>query len=557
MNMLAELQFTNQDFEWYPTTNEIIAAVKSHADKLAISSLLDIGAGNGKVLKALERLRDSWGEERKIDIFAIEKSRPLLDSLPVEIGILGTDFWEQSLLDKRIDCIFSNPPYSEFIDWSTKLIREANSDFIYLVLPQRWSSQDKITQAIQARSAKFEIIGQFDFLGAEDRKANAKVDLIFIQLCSDRRINSPRHHSKEELEVDPFELWVKDYFSVDAHIGNNPQSKLDRQASDEVRREFKIKNALVKGGGLIDSLYALYTNELEHLLSNYEKVCSLDAELFRELDISLHTVISSLKVKIKGLKDAYWLELFNNYESLTKRLTKNSRELFVKSIRAKTNIDFTPSNAYAVTVWAIKHASQYFEKQLIDTYERMTELANVVNYKSNQKVYTQNRWRYMEEKPTHYKLEYRVVCERVGGLNNSPYSFDARNGLSKSGADFLDDLITVAHNLGFEYCDCVNNHQFEGSRKEDFTAKNKSNAVVTLFDVRAFKNGNMHIRFDQDFMLALNVEFGRLKGWIHNVQHAAEELGADVQEVQKFFKSNFTALPSELSKLLLTKSVIE
>lgn len=553
MNMLAELQITNQDFEWYPTTNEIIAAIKKHGDTLDISSLLDIGAGNGKVLKALEHMRNSWGEEKKIDIFAIEKSRPLLDALPVEIGILGTDFWEQSLLDKRIDCIFSNPPYSEFVEWSTKLIREANSDFVYLVLPQRWSTQDKITKAIQARNAKVEVIGQFDFLGSEDRKANAKVDLIFIQLCSDGRINNPRRHSREDLEVDPFELWVKDYFSVDAHLGKEPQNKFDSRASEEASRSNRIENALVKGNGLIETLYELYTTELEHLLNNYQKVCSLDPDLFRELDISLHTVISSIKVKIKGLKDAYWLELFNNYESLTKRLTQNSRELFIKSIRAKTNIDFTPSNAYAITVWAIKNASQYFEKQLIDTYERMTELANVVNYKSNQKVYTQNRWRYMEEKPTHYKLDYRIVCERVGGLNTSSYSYDSRKGLSKSGADFLDDLITVGHNLGFEYCDCVNNHDFDGSGRENFIAKNKSSLVITLFDVRAFKNGNMHIRFDQDFILALNVEFGRLKGWIHNVQQAAEELNADVNEVQKYFKSNFTALPSEMGKLLITQ----
>lgn len=553
MNMLAELQITNQDFEWYPTTNEIIAAIKKHGDTLDISSLLDIGAGNGKVLKALEHMRNSWGEEKKIDIFAIEKSRPLLDALPVEIGILGTDFWEQSLLDKRIDCIFSNPPYSEFVEWSTKLIREANSDFVYLVLPQRWSTQDKITKAIQARNAKVEVIGQFDFLGSEDRKANAKVDLIFIQLCSDGRINNPRRHSREDLEVDPFELWIKDYFSVDAHLGKEAQNKFDSRASEEASRTNRIENALVKGNGLIETLYELYTTELEHLLNNYQKVCSLDPDLFRELDISLHTVISSIKVKIKGLKDAYWLELFNNYESLTKRLTQNSRELFIKSIRAKTNIDFTPSNAYAITVWAIKNASQYFEKQLIDTYERMTELANVVNYKSNQKVYTQNRWRYMEEKPTHYKLDYRIVCERVGGLNTSSYSYDSRKGLSKSGADFLDDLITVGHNLGFEYCDCVNNHDFDGSGRENFIAKNKSSLVITLFDVRAFKNGNMHIRFDQDFILALNVEFGRLKGWIHNVQQAAEELNADVNEVQKYFKSNFTALPSEMGKLLITQ----
>jgi len=43
-------------------------------------------------------------------------------------------------------------------------------------------------------------------------------------------------------------------------------------------------------------------------------------------------------------------------------------------------------------------------------------------------------------------------------------------------------------------------------------------------EVRAYMNGNLHIKFNQAFMLALNVEIGRLQGWIHNAQHAAEEM---------------------------------
>lgn len=45
-----------------------------------------------------------------------------------------------------------------------------------------------------------------------------------------------------------------------------------------------------------------------------------------------------------------------------------------------------------------------------------------------------------------------------------------------------------------------------------------------LIEVRAFENGNMHVRLGQDFALALNVEYGRLKGWLKNGAAAAEEL---------------------------------
>ena len=52
MNNLAEMQAVGQDFEFYPTTNAIIAAFFNHAKALDLDSLADIGAGNGKVLLA-------------------------------------------------------------------------------------------------------------------------------------------------------------------------------------------------------------------------------------------------------------------------------------------------------------------------------------------------------------------------------------------------------------------------------------------------------------------------------------------------------------------------
>ena len=51
---LAELKATDQDFEWYPTTNEIIDAFHAHVNRYEIESLLDIGAGNGKVLSSFK-----------------------------------------------------------------------------------------------------------------------------------------------------------------------------------------------------------------------------------------------------------------------------------------------------------------------------------------------------------------------------------------------------------------------------------------------------------------------------------------------------------------------
>lgn len=556
--LLNEMKDTEQDFEWYPTTDEIINAFFVHAHEFEFESLLDVGAGNGKVLlqfKSLVKASLALNKNHSYhtDLFAIEKSTPLLDSMPLDIGIMGTDFWEQSFLDKKVDCIFSNPPYKDFVSWSAKLIREANANYIYLVLPQRWKEQTLINAAIAAREAEVEVLGEFDFMDAEDRKARAKVNLICIKLYQSK-FNTSRY-SRNNLgpKVDAFELWVKDSFGLQAQKPKHSDSDLEKQEADFKTRAEKIEHSLVSGNGLIETLNNLYLDELNSLLDNYKKVCTLDAALFKELNLSLTSIVANIKSRIKGLKDSYWNELFNNYDTLTTRLTVKSRESFIRTIRANTNIDFTPSNAYAITAWAIKNANGYYDQQLVKTFDEMVSLANVINYKSNQRVYLRNEYRYSRFEAENIKLDFRIVLQNSGGLSRSTWSHEKVNGLDKSASNFLDDLLVIAMNLGFDKIDAVSNHYFQSNAKQSFVskAKNAIGVQVEIFEVRAFLNGNMHIKFNKDFLLALNVEVGRLKGWIHNAQHAAEELNEEVVNVNKYFKKSFSLLPNSIDRLLL------
>lgn len=537
---LAELKATEQDYEWYPTTNEIIDAFHTHVNRYEIESLLDIGAGNGKVLGAFKEKNShvEAGCGYHTDLLAIEKSQPLLDLLPVDIGILGTDFWQQSLLDKKVDCIFSNPPYREFVEWSVKIIREANANFIYLVIPQRWKDQKAITAAIEARKGGYKIIESFDFLNSEDRQARAKVDLIFIWLCDEGYIEA-RHETRNRVgaKTDPFEQWVCDFFAL-GDKKKKPESDHDKTVSEGKTRKERIKTALVCGNGMIETLDNLYRDELSFLIENYQKVAQLDAELFKELEISIRSITSTLKARISGLKQFYWNEMFENYGPLTNRLTSSSRKGFIESIRRKTHIDFNASNAYAITIWAIKNADQYLEKQTLETFQKMVNSANVINYKSNDRVFKKNYFRYQWDEHSHYKLDYRIVTERIGGLDSRNYC-GARGGLSEGAANFIDDLIVVANNLGFLCSDSVINHNFESGKKEEFICKYKAGKDAVLMTVRAYMNGNFHIKFNQKFILALNVEIGRLQGWIHNVQHAAQEMDEKVENVAEVYNTAF------------------
>ena len=68
--------------------------------------------------------------------------------------------------------------------------------------------------------------------------------------------------------------------------------------------------------------------------------------------------------------------------------------------------------------------------------------ANVINYKSNDRVFKKNYFRYQWDEHSHYKLDYRIVIECLGGLDARNYC-GARGGLSEGSANFLDDAITL------------------------------------------------------------------------------------------------------------------
>ena len=74
LSLLKKVKDADQDFEWYPTTDEIIQTIKMDLSGERFQhdtpSVLDCGSGDGRVLKALT---DN-------DKYAIEKSRPLLEA---------------------------------------------------------------------------------------------------------------------------------------------------------------------------------------------------------------------------------------------------------------------------------------------------------------------------------------------------------------------------------------------------------------------------------------------------------------------------------------------
>jgi hypothetical protein len=173
---IRALQAAGEDFEWYPTTEEILAAFRedlytqakrfnenSRMDMydmfcnntfeniVSVKSLLDVGAGDGRVFGAI---KDIDATRRFIidEKYGIEIARAQSDDLIRKgVFIIGRDFFQTALVDKQYSVIFSNPPYSIYEDWTIRLLKEASFGIMYLVLPVRWENNKDIAREIKQK----------------------------------------------------------------------------------------------------------------------------------------------------------------------------------------------------------------------------------------------------------------------------------------------------------------------------------------------------------------------------------------------------------------------
>jgi hypothetical protein len=498
MKIVKQLKAAGQDFEFYPTTDKMISRLKSHlmnsnhgSKRHGHFSILDIGAGNGKVLEAIPA-------DKKL---AIEKSAILATQLPNRVLFVGSKFEEQTLFEIQADVTFSNPPYSIFQDWVVKILSESNSPDIYLVIPDRWKQSPEIAGALKARDAKTEILGSFDFEDGE-RVARAKVELVHIQTMVEN--------------CDRFESFVQDQF---------PKPSKPTQEEIDFQKE---KAELTAGADYLERLVSCYNAERDKMQSTYLAVLKLDYNLLKSLEIDAAKLATVIRGKLQGLRDSYWREIFDRIDTINDKFTAKNKQDFMRTILSNTHVEFTVENAAMVIHWMIGEANRCIDSQLVDVWESMVERCNVNLYKSNKRTFSNDEWRWRacrdEEGLSHYKLDLRIVVHYCGGIHHCEWSYNRRNGLNERAHDFLSDLRVVAANLGFQDPTKLTDlEEWEsGKKRELYATKNGEREVFA--ELKAFKNQNIHIKFSRRFLCSLNCEYGKIKGWLLNAEQAAEEL---------------------------------
>lgn len=537
VNMLVkELKENNENWEWYPTTVEIVRAfalyLKSYKHVSSYycysGSVLDIGCGNGGFFQKL------CADEafKNISKYGIEKSMILSEQLPDDVVLLGTDFNQQTLIDKKVDVIFCNPPYSEYETWAEKIILQGNTSVIALVIPTRWSSNERIKYALERRNMKAEVVGTYDFENAE-RKARATVDLIFISA----KVN--RLYDSAETLKDPFDLWFDDTFKINAET-DKYKTGLD---SD---REKKIKNELAVKGDTAEMLVRFYNRDMDKLYNNYRKLEEIDADLFNELKVNVPMLKESLKARLQGLKHIYWDLLFKKYDKVTSRLTSTGRRKVINRLNDNTAIDFTLENIFQLTLWLIKHSNTLFDEQITEYFYSLCNTENIHRYKSNKR-WSDDDWRYMKKNLYEYGhlkkdkvsqlknilLDYRIIVTAFGNFETV-----LRTKLTESCLNFLSDTVIIGKNLGFDI-DFSLPEKYADVDVDDWKNFNISTKDGRIFaNVKLYKNGNRHVKFCKEFMQKLNVEMARINGWVQDKSEAVKEMDVPADVVDSVWGTN-------------------
>lgn len=496
-------------------------------------SIMDIGAGDGRVLVSLAKVA-----EHPAALYAIEKSHVLMQAQPEGITPVGVDFYEQNLACLPVDIIFSNPPYSDFETWAVRIIETGFAQRAYLVLPRRWKASAAITAALTKRKATAKVIHEDDFLNAE-RQARAVIDIV--------EISYPMAHDYQRRPVDPFDQWFDQNISTfDVEPGVD-----DESAGVDLARVRELKTI----GELVDA----FNDDYARMEDNYRKIFTLDYAILKELGVDKNGVRDGLKKRMAGLKTAYWQLLFEKLDTITSRLSTATKRKFLDKLTGRTSIAFTYDNAFAVVMWAIKHANRYYDEQVIDLFRQLATHEGVTNYTSNQRTWEKSEWRYNVEDFSHFALDYRIVIEgHCAIFKETSFSFggyEYPGGLHNTRHELIDDMIAVFGNLGFPL-----RTPFASSRIRRWASGEWQDFLgvdgAVLFQVKGFLNGNVHLRIMPDAIKALNIEAGRLLGWVQNARDVEREMGYAGTDAERFFASNHQLTAASVKMLTAGTSVL-
>lgn len=540
------LKNAGQDFEWFPTTKAQIKTItddiKALQERFFIGSrsyhgefaFLDIGAGDGRVLKAVREACKT--EHRDVSLLAIERAAIHTRTYRGHgISLIGTIFEQCNFISKNTDIAFTNPPYSAFADWISTLIRQLNFSVLYAIIPTRWKEDKAIKEAMKARGLKYaSVLDASNFYNAE-RQARAHVELIrfsFTDLDDTSRFERNGRDYKPHISkdvTDPFQQFLDEELGLrKTHSATTNEFNVyaeQQRIQAEMAKEGTPSYELVQSRGVLHALLENYENDLQRTLAQYKKISELDGKLLAELGVEYEALRNGVKEKLFGYRNVYWGLLFNNLDAISSRLITKYRDELLNKLKAN-NLDFTYNNAVYVISYAVDYANELIDKSLISVYCDLTSEDSIKRYYvSNERVFTDN-WRYNCSETKKAKreskriLDYRFIYSSYSNFS----SYDWERGLNESAFRFLEDMKVICTLMGYSNIRTdIGPKDVQPGGKVIVIGNTPDGKRVELLKIRFYKNGNRHLCFDKAFMLSINVTVSRLLGWCRNKEEFAKE----------------------------------
>jgi len=565
------LKQANEDFEWYPSTPEILEALKKDLwaylrkhkndydvrrgknnddiwiredseyvgnkekkkERIVIDSFLDIGAGDGRVLDLF-----SAGK-----LYGIEIARAQADDL-IRRGIflIGRNYWDVSLHNNSYSLIYSNPPFSDFVRWVGKILAECNFRVLYLVMPVRWKNQEEIMRELKRYDVS--VVGEYDFSEA-DREARGRVNLVRVnppwkkdkykRSCSGDDVEFDYDH-QETLE-NAFERWVREYI---ADFKESP----DRPWEEEQKQELALKQTP------IEQLLSDHETERENLGNAFRAIGKLDAEIIKLLGQDKKSMLEIIRQSIENLKLKYWRAVFDKLDPVRKRMTYDTRGRIFRNIEEFKTLDFNADNIYSIVIWIINNCNVGILEQIGEVFDKLTTPEYIEQYVSN-KHWTHSDWRHTDSNwkyqklPKRWKLglDYRIV---VRTYNQYSYS-------SMGMRTVIDDFIVICDNLGFTIRACDHpNYTWHQAEQKFYT-----NDGELAFTMRYYTgNQNAHLKINKRLLMKFNVEVAKIRKWMSDPEDIVEEYKVSMDEATALWKSGVALLGSGDVKMLELKEAL-
>jgi hypothetical protein len=482
---------------------------------------LDVGAGDGRVFKAIKDIRPGYHfciDEK----YGIEKARAQSDDLIRKgVFIIGRDFFQTTLIDKEFAVIYSNPPYSIYVSWTLRLLKEASFRIMYLLLPVRWETNKEILQELERY--EYTIIGTFDFLQG-DRAARARVNLIRIT----RKTVKIDNQDYMQDAYDPFVRWIEENIGVFEDASKEP---------DYVQEEKWLK---ASSENPIEELVEQYNYEMTALIEGFKAIGKLPGRVINSIGLNKESIMEIIKQNIKSLKTRFWITAFNKIDPITERLTKDTREELIEKMKQFKGLDFNVDNIYSIIIWVIENFNRYTDEQTVTLFGKLTSAEYIKAYKSNRH-WDKDTWRYDRAskenpytgekgkgKPERYILDYRFVTASRRGQ----YTYD--------GYSIVEDIIIVLRSLGAN----INKKWHAAPEKSGelqrimMNNNGKSYKDDIALECRFYQNGNVHVKINQELMMKFNIEVARILGWIRGPQDIQDEFDVNEAEAVRYWNTN-------------------